>query len=263
MNRYLAAFFILFSSWHLNADEPAQVMLIGTFHFSNPGRDTVKVGDFDVLSAESQDWLQAFAKRLADFRPTQVLLEYNPDNEELMNQRYADYLAGQYELEVNEVYQLGFRIAKMSGLESVKSFDHRDLNWNAEPMFEYAKQHDSPEMKEFDQIIETVTRDQNRAMQTMNLGELLRYYNDPLQDRINMDLYLATNAIGAGDGWSGADAAASWWQRNFRMYANIQKAAHPGDRIVVIGGQGHTAILKTLLATDMRLQAVPVAGYFP
>lgn len=263
MNRYLAAFFILLSSWHLNADEPAQVMLIGTFHFSNPGRDTVKVGDFDVLSAESQDWLQAFAKRLADFRPTQVLLEYNPDNEELMNQRYADYLAGQYELEVNEVYQLGFRIAKMSGLESVKSFDHRDLNWNAEPMFEYAKQHDSPEMKVFNQIIENVTRDQNRAMQTMNLGELLRYYNDPQQDRINMDLYLATNAIGAGDGWSGADAAASWWQRNFRMYANIQKAAHPGDRIVVIGGQGHTAILKTLLATDMRLQAVPVAGYFP
>jgi len=29
------------------------------------------------------------------------------------------------------------------------------------------------------------------------------------------------------------------------------------------GGQGHTAILKTLLATGMRLQAVPVASYFP
>ncbi len=263
MNKLIAAFFILLSSWQLRADEPAQVMLIGTFHFSNPGRDTVKVGDFDVMSAESQAWLRAFAERLADFKPTQVLLEYNPDNEELMNQRYADYLAGNYELEVNEVYQLGFRIAKLSGLQSVKSFDHRDLHWNAEPMFEYARQHDSPEMKDFNQIIENVTRDQNRAMETMNLGELMQRHNDPGQDRINMDLYLATNAIGAGDGWSGADAAASWWQRNFRMYANIQKAAHPGDRIIVIGGQGHTAILRTLLATDLRLQAVPVAGYFP
>jgi len=263
MNKLLVTLLILLSSWQLRADEPAQVMLIGTFHFSNPGRDTVKVGDFDVLSDESQAWLQAFAKRLAAFEPTQVLLEYNPDNEALMNQRYADYLAGNYELEVNEVYQLGFRIAKIAGLESVKSFDHRDLNWNAEPLFEYARQHDSPEMKEFNQVIENVTREQNRAMETMNLGELMRLFNDPEQDRINMDLYLATNAIGAGDGWSGADATASWWQRNFRMYANIQKAARPGDRIIVIGGQGHTAILRTLLATDMRLREVPVAGYFP
>jgi hypothetical protein len=263
MNKCFAVFLAMIASWQLRADEPAQIMLIGTFHFSNPGRDTVKVGDFDVLSTESQAWLQAFAQRLADFKPTQVLLEYNPDNEELMNQRYADYLDGNYELEVNEVYQLGFRIAKLSGLKTVKSFDHRDLNWNAEPMFEYAGQHDSPELKVFNQIIENVTVDQNRAMQTMNLGELMRYYNDPMQDRINMDLYLATNAIGAGDGWSGADATASWWQRNFRMYANIQKAAHPGNRIIVIGGQGHTAILNTLLATDMRLQAVSVAGYFP
>ena len=86
--------------------------------------------------------------------------------------------------------------------------------------------------------------------------------NDPGQDRINMDLYLATNALGAADGWSGADAAASWWQRNFRMYANIQKAAHPGERIIVIGGQGHKAILRTLLAIDTRLEGVPVDDYF-
>jgi len=263
MIKYFATMLVLLTSWQLRADEPAQVMLIGTFHFSNPGRDSVKVNDFDVMSEESQAWLQAFAQRLADFKATQVLLEYNPDNEELMNRRYADYLAGNFSLEDNEVYQLGFRIASVSGLKAVKSFDHRDLNWNAEPMFEYAKQHDSPEMKAMDETIARVTREQNQARETMNLGELMQYYNDPGQDRINMDLYLATNAIGAGDGWSGADATASWWQRNFRMYANIQKAARPGDRIIVIGGQGHTAILRTLLATDTRLQAVPVTGYFP
>lgn len=263
MKKLLAAFIILVSSWQLRADEPAQIMLIGTFHFSNPGRDTVKVSDFDVLSDESQAWLQAFAERLAGFKPTQVLLEYNPDNEEMMNRRYADYLAGNYELEVNEVYQLGFRTAKLAGLQSLKSFDHRELNWNAEPMFAYARQHESPEMKTFDQIIENVTREQNRAMETMELGELMQRCNDPERDRINMDLYLATNAVGAGDGWSGADATASWWQRNFRMYANIQKAARPGERIIVIGGQGHTAILKTLLATDLRLQGVAVDAYFP
>ena len=262
MKKYLTTIFVLLSSWQLMADETAKVILIGTFHYSNPGRDSVKVDDFDVMSEESQAWLQVFTERLAKFKPTQVLLEYNPENEELMNQRYTDYLAGNFALEDNEIYQLGFRIANLSGLKSVKSFDHRELNWNAEPMFEYTRQHDSPEMKAFNEIIARVTNEQNQAQKTMNLGQLMQRCNDPEQDRINMDLYLATNAIGAGDGWSGADASASWWQRNFRMYANIQKAALPGERVIVIGGQGHTAILKTFLEIDTRLQAVEVADYF-
>ena len=52
-----------------------------------------------------------------------------------------------------------------------------------------------------------------------------------------MDLYLATNPIGARDGYSGADATA-------------------------IGGSGHTAILKQLLKIDERLAEVGVDGYF-
>jgi hypothetical protein len=77
-----------------------------------------------------------------------------------------------------------------------------------------------------------------------------------------MDLYIATNAIGAGDGYSGADSSASWWHRNFRMYANIQKLATPGERIIVIGGAGHTAILKQLLEIDQRLIGVDVHPFF-
>ncbi len=262
MNKFLIAILSLLFSWPLHAEEPAQVILIGTFHFSNPGMDAVKVKTFDVLSDESQAFLQAFTERLAAFKPTKILLEYNPENELLMNQQYTDYLAGNYELEVNEIYQLGFRIAKAAGLQGVQSFDHRDLQWNAENMFDYAKEHDSPEMKNFNQIIADVTRQENQDRDTMNLRELLQRSNDPEQDRINMNLYLATNAIGAGDGWSGADASASWWQRNFRMYANIQKAAQPGERVIVIGGQGHTAILKTFLEIDSQLEGVPVTSYF-
>jgi hypothetical protein len=79
---------------------------------------------------------------------------------------------------------------------------------------------------------------------------------------MNMDMYLATNAIGAGDGYSGAASSASWWKRNFYMYANIQKLAEPGERIIAIGGTGHMAILKQLLAIDRRLEGVPVDPYF-
>ena len=262
MKKTLAALFTLFFIITAHATEPAKVMMIGTFHFNDPGKDVVKVEDVDVLDEASQQFLQQFAEQLAGFKPTRVLLEYNPENEELINQRYSDYLAGTYELGVNEIYQLGFRVAKASGLKAVQSFDHRDLHWQPEAMFEYAKLHDSPEMKTFNEIIERITQEEAQARATENLRGLLMRANDEERDRLNMDIYMATNAIGVGDGYSGADATASWWQRNFRIYANIQKVAQPGERIIVIGGQGHTAILKQLLRIDHRMEEEKVDGYF-
>jgi len=167
-----------------------------------------------------------------------------------------------YELGANEMYQLCFRIAAQAGLQGIQSFDHRELEWKAEAMFEYAKQHDSTEMTFFNEIISSYTEEEEKARASMGLRGLLKRSNDPEKDRQNMDLYLATNPIGADDGYSGADASASWWHRNFRMYANIQKVAKPGERIIVIGGSGHMAILKGFLKTDQRLVGVDVDGYF-
>jgi hypothetical protein len=247
------------------ASEPSQaegqVLLMGTFHFQDAGLDVVKVEDFNVMEEEPQQYLQQLAQRLAGFRPTHVLLEYSPENEEVVNQSYHDYLAGEFELPTNEIYQVGFRVARLAGLERVHSFDNRDIEWQAEGLFEYAEKHNPPEMQAFNEIIESFTREDAQARATMSLRDLLIRANDAEKDRLNMDLYLATNPIGAGEGFEGADAAASWWHRNFRMYANIQKQAGPDQRVLVLGGSGHIAILRQLLAIDRRLQAVDVHDY--
>ena len=58
-----------------------------------------------------------------------------------------------------------------------------------------------------------------------------------------------------------ADATARWWHRNFRMYANVQRYATTGERILVVAGQGHTAILRDLLEIDGRISARDVHPY--
>lgn len=45
------------------------------------------------------------------------------------------------------------------------------------------------------------------------------------------------------------------------MYANVQKAAGPGHRVLVVARVGHTAILKDLLATDGQRQSDDVNRY--
>jgi hypothetical protein len=117
-------------------------------------------------------------------------------------------------------------------------------------------------MEAMEETIRISTENEAKARATMTLKQLLQRQNDPEQDRLNMDFYLLTNAVGAGDGYAGAAAAASWWERNFYMYANIQKLAPPGERVIAIGGSGHMAILKRLLAIDSRLEGVAVNPYF-
>jgi predicted proteasome-type protease len=45
------------------------------------------------------------------------------------------------------------------------------------------------------------------------------------------------------------------------MYALVQRHAQPGERVLVIGGQGHIAIMRQLLADDRDREAVDVHPY--
>ena len=72
---------------------------------------------------------------------------------------------------------------------------------------------------------------------------------------------VSQSRLAGGEDFSGADATASWWHRNFRMYAQIQRHAAPGARVLVVGGQGHTAILRDFLRDDALREAVAFAPF--
>jgi Family of unknown function (DUF5694) len=240
---------------------PAKVMLVGTFHFANPGRDMVKSGVIDVTTKANQAYLDGLATRLAAFQPTDVLVECSPTDQGEYDAKFKDYVAGNFALPANENYQLGFRVAKAAGIAGVTCFDEDTIGWEAEPMFAYIEKNEPATRQALEAIYATLSADADREQSTLSLPQLLRLHNDPARDAFNKGLYLRTNDVDAGGGFAGADASASWWHRNFRMYANIQKAAAPGHRVIAVAGQGHTAILKDLLADDSQRQGEDVVGY--
>lgn len=246
----ISVFLLLAGVSHSQSNDRAQVMLFGVFHFANPGLDVVKTDTINVMSEESQKYLEELSIRLREFQPTVVLLEFKPANESMMQERYEQYLDGEYELPANEIYQLGFRIAKLSGVEKIASFDEATIGWQAQPLFDYLPENDPDSERAVEQAIESITAEHQQAQNTLSLGQLLGRTNDPDQDRRNKSFYLLTNHVGTSDNFVGADAAASWWHRNFRMYAKIQRHATPGQRVLVIGGQGHTAVLREFLEID-------------
>jgi pheromone shutdown protein TraB len=61
----------------------------------------------------------------------------------------------------------------------------------------------------------------------------------------------------------GADLLAKWYERNIYMYANLQRLAEPGERILVIVGSGHAPILRELATYDPQMLLVDVLEYLP
>ena len=52
------------------AEPPVDVMVLGAYHFGNPGLDTNNINVDSVLTPEKQAQLEAVAKALLAFRPT-------------------------------------------------------------------------------------------------------------------------------------------------------------------------------------------------
>lgn len=242
-------------------ERSAQVMLFGVFHFANPGRDLVKTDQVDVMTDENQAYLKALSAKIGKYKPTIVLLEFDPEREPKIQEQFRQYVDSGFELPSNEVYQLGFRIAALSGGATIHGFDETDVHWQAEPLFDYLQSHDAETGARMSALIDRLTLAEQEAQASLSLQELLIRANDADGDALNRATYLLTNHVGDDGNFVGADATASWWHRNFRMYARVQRHAQPGERVLVIGGQGHIAILRQLLADDRDREAVDVRPY--
>lgn len=242
----------------------AKVLLVGTFHFV-ANNDTYKTRfAYDPKTPAHQPDVVVVANALASFRPTKVGLEFEPDFQPKADQRYADYVAGKYELGANEVYQLGFRVARAAGLRRVDGIDTNGRNY--EPPIDvekWAKEH-GQEAKLHDPIgaaYQKLYEYTDELKTKVPLRDTLLYMNSAEYVRLEHGDYLHGGFdVGAGSEYIGADSLAGWWyDRNLRMYENVRRLiASPGDRVIVIVGAGHLPILRHLLETSPDIELVPV-----
>jgi hypothetical protein len=248
---------LLLFSFISYAKQTSEVMLMGTFHFNNPGLDTVKSKQINVMTNENQKYLDKLSKKISKFKPQLILLEFNPKNTSLINMEYQDYLKGHFELPANEIYQIGFRVAKYAGVERIESLDEREIQWEAEKLFQHLESKDKVAGTKFQKLIDELTEKISIRHSQLTLKKLLQLSNDDHEDNLNKNLYMLTNSMGVKEGtFVGADSTASWWHRNFRIYAKIQYHAQSHTKIFALAGQGHTAILKDFLKADQEITEV-------
>lgn len=241
------------------ANVASEILPFGVFHFANPGLDKVKTKVIDVSTPENQAYLNDLSSRIADgFKPTHILIECAKDKSEKVNKDFQSYLQGQHQLSINENEQLGFRVAKKASLNEVICYDEQEISWQSNAVFEEMPKLTPDIAGKVGEKIKNMTQEINKLHKTESLKGILQYNSDPEVEENNKSLYLLLNEVGAMGSYSGADSTASWWHRNFRMYANIQKYAQEGNRVLVIGGVGHMSIFKDLIKIDSERKAVDV-----
>ena len=222
------------------------ILFVGVFHFdADPAAGhAVEVEPIDVMETSCQAYLAALAQKLASFKPTHVLVEAHPSRDDETNEQYRAYLARRLELGPTELHQLAFRVAEASGLSRLHGVDELGPPMLFGTLQDYMANKDPEALAAFESLVASMAAEEAQAHATMSLKELLIRTNAEECERASKAAYLTTNAVGAGDSFIGADSTAAFWNRNFRMYANIQRHFASDARLIVIAGQAHTSVLK-------------------
>ncbi len=251
--------YVLAGSMAMAAEPVTQVMLVGTFHFANPGKDVSNTQAVDVLTPQRQDELKALAAGLGRFAPTVVAVEWPTA---YTNERYAAYKAGGTP-SLNEVEQIGFRLAALRKLDQVHGIDV-DGDFPFEKMANWAEKNGmagrlAGSRKEIDAIVGDITERQK----THTLGGVLKHINSAEYLKTSNAFYGDAMRYGNGAEQPGPELIAAWAKRNYLICGRLVQVLKPGDRAVVVYGAGHTHLLKQCLADVPGMQVVDPAPYFP
>jgi len=234
----------------------AEVLVLGVYHMSNPGRDIFNMQADDVLAPGRQVEIAQVIAALKNFHPTKIAVEGDVWSDRIPK-AYADYVSDKHELTRNEIEQIGFRLARELDHKTVYPVDV-DGDFPYPRVVNYAKA--SGRSSELDAIMGgfgDMVKAQNAYLASHTILETLVYMNSDDHAARNVGLYFRLARLGEPGDWAGADLVSDWFRRNIRIYSNVVKLADsPTERVLVLYGAGHLAWLQHAFAgnPDLRLR---------
>ena len=251
--------------------QQTEVMTLGTFHFNFPNRDVSKIetkNQIDVLKPEYQTEIEEIVERIAEFNPTVIAIEVDPDRQSKVDSLYYEYLNGNYELSRNEYQQIGFRLAKKMGLEKLYCVnDWGEVPEDVHKVLYESKDSDNKEFLDYFYNHPDTLKEFSRPHVFKTKGILEEYREGNNETNLKKDL--GNYLIGVfkyetdDNAFFGVDfQTGNWFNRNLKIIRNIQKInTQPNDKIFVLFGTGHMNLLNILFDASPEYKLVPVNDY--
>ena len=253
----------------------ASILLLGTFHFDDPGLDDYKPQfPWNPLTPEHQREIEQVMEGLARYQPTRIALEWPWSRQAALDSLYDAYRRGGHELNANERQQLGFRLAHRLGHAQVYAVDAPARSYFPDMTEEeynarVARLMDgvNPALIATQQALEAWYEGLHRVDDSLKtvlpLDAYLVRENEPARLLVSHGQYLIGGfRLGRDDDYLGPDMRTRWYNRNLRIFHNLQRiTAAPDERIVLIIGAGHVPILRHAVQASPEYELVEVGRY--
>ena len=265
--------FLYINSFSQNQTK-TNVVLIGTYHFNNPGFDEGKIKERNILTKENQEGLERITDKLIKkYKPTKVFVESDFDKRNNLNEMYNLYKNGRgyYNIDTldsfykrfykeNEIFQLGFRLALKAKNDSIYSIDYDKVPIRFDLIKSKIESISTVDFAEYKKNIAELETFMNTCISQDTLENVLKCLNSTEQYRLNKGLYISfLNRINKGNDFFGSDLVSLWYKRNLIMFSNIQNQIVPTDKnIVIIIGAGHAAMMEEFFKSDTRFNLVKI-----
>ncbi|HEX8172684.1 MAG TPA: DUF5694 domain-containing protein [Thermoanaerobaculia bacterium] len=238
-----------------------QILILGTYHMANPGRDLYNTQADDVLAPKRQAELAQLIEVLKRFAPTKIAIERDPFDSRTKKD-YDDYLAGKHELTRNEIEQIGYRLGKELGHKAIYAVD-ADGEFPYARLVKFAKA--TGREKEFESLsgeIGEMVKKSNAFMASHTVLETLLDLNSDERTAEAVGYYFRQAEYSEPYDWAGADLVADWYRRNMRIYGNVVPlAASPDERILLIYGSGHLGWLRQIFGANPNFRVRKLAEF--
>lgn len=246
---------------------PIDVMVVGTYHFDNPGRDINNPKVDDVLKPARQTELEALAAALAEFKPTKIMVERLAKTADLIDPRYAEFTPADLAKNRDERVQVAYRLAHRLGQRTVYAIDEQPED--GEPDYfpfgkvaEWAKaNHAEPKLKAMMAAGAAMSAEIEKLQASNSISGALAAMNSRASVERDQTLYYGLLDIGDAVQQPGAELNAMWFMRNAKIFAKLMTVAKPGDRVLVVYGNGHNYWLTHFAATTPGYRSVDPVPY--
>ncbi len=246
----------------LEKSNKIKVLNFATFHMGMT-TDANSV-DFDDKDKKNQEDAQKIAQLIAQFNPTIICVEVTRERNKELNNEYQNYLNNPSKISTyyGEVGLVAFEVGRISKVPKLYGIDHK-MDYNYMIANEITNDIDSTTLNEYYANPFKLTPELNIDENTLSLLEKLKLNNSQKY----LDFLIAVNAdmlafAGTEDGFEGADEAARYYQRNLRIYSNLNRIPMTNeDRVFILSGGSHTAFLNEFMKRSPKYEVVNTMDY--
>lgn len=246
----------------------AKIMTLGVFHFAYHNLDVVTTEEKDqisVLEEPYQSEIIAVSGAIEKYNPTIIAVEVLPAQQLKIDSLFILYKSGNLILGKDEVDQLAFRIGNNLNLDKIHCVN--DFGKHYDEIL--AIFNDSVRSAKFE---DWFMKSRDSIYGTSPTGERVSGIIDALYERNKPDIIKESLAIyllnpfkyeeNPGD-FTGVDfETGRWFNRNLRIFRNIQRIPHTADdRILLIIGAGHLNLLNMLFDVSDEFEFVSPLPY--